>query len=54
MLVKIEGEYKSVYKSVSAALRSRLVRGVGPSLGGSFQLRGVGGRGMMSSMKGPT
>ena len=54
MLVKIEGEYKSVYKSVSAALRSRLVHGVGPSLGGSFHPGGAGSRGWMSSRKGPT
>ena len=53
MLVKIEGEYKSVYKSVSAALWSRLVRGVGPSLDGVFQPGGAGGGGVMSSRKGP-
>ena len=54
MLVKTEGVYESVYKSVSAALRSRLVRGVGPSLGGVFQPGGAGGGGTMSSRKRPT
>ena len=51
--MKIEGIYKSVYKSVSAALRSRLVHGMVASLGGSFQPGRAGGRGMMSSKKGP-